>query len=83
MPQKLIPTAAQKRNFVIHCIIFTIATVIMVMIHKKQGEFHWAYPWHAWIIAAWALSLLGHMCTVFFAYEDKGEQDYKRQAKNG
>lgn len=83
MPKKLKPSATHKRNFFIHFVVFMIATIVMVMIHRKQGETGWAYPWHAWIIAAWGLSLIGHWCAVFFSYEDKGEQEYYRQTKNG
>lgn len=83
MPRKIVPTASQKRNFVIHCIVFAIATVIMVMIHRKQGEHHWAYPWHAWIIAAWSLALLGHCCATFASYADRGMDEYQRQQRNG
>ncbi len=83
MPRKVVPTAGQKRTFFIHFVVFAIATVIMVMIHKKQGEHHWAYPWHAWIIAAWGLSLIGHGCAVFTSYEDKGMEEYHRQEHNG
>jgi hypothetical protein len=83
MPPKLVPTASQKRKFYIHCVVFAIATIAMVLIHHKQGEHHWAYPWHAWIIAAWGLSLIGHGCAVFTSYEDKYHQDYKRQEFNG
>jgi len=83
MPRKIVPTAGQKRTFFIHFVVFAIATVIMVMIHKKQGEHHWAYPWHAWLIAAWGLSLIGHWCSVYTNYVDKGTEEYKRQEKNG
>jgi hypothetical protein len=83
MPKKLKPTGRQKSIFYIHLVVFAIATVVMVMIHREQGREHWAYPWHAWIIAAWALSLLGHGCAVYFSYEDKGHEEYKRQEING
>jgi len=83
MPRKIVPTAGQKRTFFIHLIVFIIATIIMVMIHRKQGEHTWAYPWHAWIIAAWGLSLIGHWCAVYTSYEDPGMDDYKRQESNG
>ena len=82
-PQKLKPTAAQKRIFFIHFIVFAIATVIMVMIHRGQSKEGWAYPWHAWIIAAWGLSLIGHWCAVYTNYGDKGMDEYNRQVKNG
>lgn len=83
MPQKIKPTGRQKSMFYVHCVIFAIATVIMVMIHKKQGEHHWAYPWHAWIIAAWGLSLIGHGCAVYTSYDDPGMDEYQRQSHNG
>jgi len=84
MPKKLKPTAGQKRNFFLHLLVFLIATIIMVLVHKSQGASgEWVYPWHAWIIASWGLSLIGHWCAVYFGYEDKGEEEYKRQAKNG
>lgn len=83
MPRRIVPTGGQKRSFLIHFIVFAIATVIMVMIHKKQGEHHWAYPWHAWIIAAWALALVGHGCSVFTNYEDHGMDEFHRQEKQG
>jgi hypothetical protein len=83
MPQKIKPTGRQKSIFLVHFIVFAIATVIMVMIHKEQGKEHWAYPWHAWIIAAWALSLIGHWCAVYTSYEDHGHTEYTRQEKNG
>lgn len=83
MPQRVKPTAKQKRNLAIHFLIFAIGVIVMVMIHHKQGEHHWAYPWHAWLIAAWSLSFLGHFCVVFFSQEDKGYKEYKAMEQNG
>lgn len=83
MPQKIKPTGRQKSMFYLHAVIYAIGVIIMVMIHHKQGEHHWAYPWHAWIIAAWGLALIGHGCAVFLSYEDKGHEDYRRQEQNG
>lgn len=83
MPQRLKPTGRQKSIFLVHFIVFAIATVVMVMIHKEQGKEHWAYPWHAWIIAAWGLSLIGHWCGVYRSYEDHGHDEYRRQENNG
>lgn len=83
MPQKIKPTGRQKSMFFLHTIIYAIGVIIMVMIHHKQGEHHWAYPWHAWIIAAWGLSLIGHGCAVFLSYDDKGHDDYRRMEQNG
>ncbi len=80
MSIKVTPTASQKRNFMIHSVVFLIATAVMFFIHHKQGEKEWAYPWHAWIIAAWGLSLIGHFCSVYFDYEDKGMDDFRNQS---
>lgn len=82
MSEKIKPSAKQKSGVAIHFVVFLIACAVMFFIHHKQGEKEWAYPWHAWIIAAWGLSLLGHFCSVFFNYEDHGEQEYKRQLSN-
>lgn len=82
MSERIKPTAKQKSKLVLHFIIYAIACAIMFYVHHKQGEKEWAYPWHAWIIAAWSLSLLGHFCSVFFSYEDSGNQEYQRQLHN-
>jgi hypothetical protein len=82
MAQKLKPTSGQKRTFMMHVVVFLIATAVMFFIHHKQGEKEWAYPWHAWIIAAWGLSLIGHYCAVYFDFEDKATVEYKRQLNN-
>jgi len=79
MSEKIKPTAKQKSALMLHFVIFAIATAVMFFIHHKQGEKEWAYPWHAWIIAAWSLSFLGHFCTVFFSFDDRGEKDYRKQ----
>ncbi len=83
MPNKITPSSKAKRNFMIHAVVFIIAVIVMVLIHHKQGEHEWAYPWHAWIIAAWALALLGHFCVTFFDYEDKGLREFNDQTLNG
>jgi hypothetical protein len=83
MPRRLTPTAGQKRNFLIHFVVFAIATVVMIMIHRGQSADGWAYPWHAWIIAAWGLSLIGHGCAVYTNYEDKGMVEYHEQSNRG
>jgi len=44
-----------------------------------KGVKGWAYPWHAWTIAAWALCLLGHWCIVYTSVEDKGYDTYRKQ----
>ncbi len=83
MSDKIKPTARQKSIFFIHFVVFAIGTTVMFMIHHQQGREHWAYPWHAWIIAAWALSLIGHGCATFLSYKDPGMEEYHRQSNNG
>lgn len=82
MSTKIKPTGKQKSTLMLHFVVFLIATAVMFFIHHKQGEKEWAYPWHAWIIAAWGLSLIGHYCAVYFNYEDKATDEYKRQLHN-
>jgi hypothetical protein len=81
MPAPIKPTSRQKSILVLHFIIFAIATVIMWTTYSR-GVKGWAYPWPAWITAAWGLWLMGHFCVVFFSTEDKGEGEYKRQQAN-
>jgi hypothetical protein len=78
MPKRITPTAKQKTGFLIHTVIFIIATVLSIMLYDK-GAKGWAYPWPAWTVAAWALCLLGHWCIVYTSYEDKGYDVYREQ----
>lgn len=78
MPKKIKPTAKQKSMFMLHTVVFTIATILSCMFYDKGIE-GWAYPWHAWTIAAWALCLLGHWCLVYASMEDEGYDTYRRQ----
>ena len=82
---KIIPTSGQKRNFYIHLVAFLVGTAAMFMIHAGQESAAkaWVYPWHAWIIAAWGLAVIGHMCALWTSYEDPGLEDYKVQTENG
>lgn len=82
MPKKLKPTGKQKTALVIHFVIFAIATVASWMLYDKGAE-GWAYPWPAWTTAAWGLAYIGHWCAVYTSYEDKGHEEYTRQANNG
>ena len=82
MTQMIKATAKQKRNLVIHAIIFTIATIITWKVYDMGVE-GWAYPWPAWTTAAWGLALIGHGCAVFTSFEDKGHEGYTRQESNG
>ena len=82
MPKKIKPTGRQKTIFFVHLLVFAIASFIMWTTYDK-GVVGWAYPWPAWITAAWALSLIGHWCALFTNYEDKGMDDFHRQVQNG
>jgi hypothetical protein len=78
MPKLIKPTSKQKSMFLLHAVVFAIATALSCMFYDK-GVKGWAYPWHAWTIAAWALCLLGHWCIVFASIEDAGYDTYRRQ----
>lgn len=82
MSQRIKPTGKQKQIFMVHAVIFAIATVAMWMLYDK-GATGWVYPWPAWITAAWGLSLIGHWCAVYTSVEDKNMDDYIRQSQNG
>lgn len=81
---KIIPTGRQKMIFVVHLLIFIVATAAMVFIHagQEKAAHAWVYPWHAWIIAAWALAVIGHMCALWTSYDDPGMNDFKVQTEN-
>ena len=83
--RKIPPTAAQKRVFFIHLVIFIVAVVAMFMIHAGQEKAAgtWVYPWHAWPVAAWALAIIGHWCALWTTYEDKGLTEFNRMVENG
>lgn len=82
---KINPTSGQKRLFYIHLIVYIIATIAQILIHRGQESAAkgWVYPWHAWIIAAWGLGIIGHMCALWTSYEDPGMVEYERQTQNG
>jgi cation transport ATPase len=82
MSNKIIPTSGQKRIFFIHCLVFAVANIAMWMLYKGNAK-GWVYPWPAWITAAWALAIIGHMCALWTSYEDAGMKDYERQTQNG
>lgn len=81
---KIIPTGRQKMIFVVHLIIFLAATAAMIFIHAGQEKAAraWVYPWHIWIISAWGLAVIGHMCALWTSYEDPGMKDYQIQTEN-
>jgi hypothetical protein len=81
MPQKILPTSGQKKIFVLHVLVFAIINALMWLTYDLGAD-SWVYPWPAWITAAWGLSLVGHWCTLYTTYEDKGMDDYSRQLKN-
>jgi len=78
MPKKIKPTSKQISMVVLHVIVFAIGSAAMLMMYDK-GATKWVYPWPAWVVAAWALCLLGHLCVVFVSTEDKGYSDYRHQ----
>lgn len=80
MPKKIKPTGSQKAKFYIHLVIYLVASAAMLLLYNK-GATEWVYPWPAWIVAAWGLSLLGHGCVVFASYEDKGMNEYLHQSQ--
>ncbi len=78
MPKKVKPTGKQKSMLALHAVIFAVATAASIMLYDPHDG-HWAYPWPAWTVAAWALALLGHYCVVFTSYEDKGYDIYRAE----
>ena len=82
MGAKIKPTARQKSTVFIHLVVFLIASAIMLFTYD-MGADGWVYPWPAWIVAAWGLSLIGHGCAVYTSFEDPGMDEYLRQSKNG
>lgn len=64
---------------IVHMVIFAIGTTAMQMLYDRGANGKWVYPWQAWVIAAWALCLLGHWCIVYTSTEDKGYSDYRKQ----
>ncbi len=81
MAKKIKPTARQKSILLVHTVVFTIATILMWTLYDK-GATTWVYPWPAWITAAWALGLVGHICTLFTSYEDAGLDEFNRLSNN-
>ena len=80
MPHKIKPTAGQKSKFYIHFVIYAIASAAMLIMYNK-GATEWVYPWPAWIVAAWGLSLIGHWCAVYTSVDDKGMDEFRRQSR--
>jgi hypothetical protein len=81
MPKKIKPTGRQKSIFYVHFLIYALASFFMLTTYDK-GATTWVYPWPAWIVAAWGLSLIGHACSVFLSYQDKGHEEFIRQTQN-
>jgi hypothetical protein len=78
MPKKVKATGKQISMLLVHLAVFAVACVIMWSTYSK-GAHGWAYPWPAWITAAWGLCLLGHYCIVFKSYDDPAYGEYRRQ----
>ncbi|RQO31490.1 hypothetical protein DBR32_05905 [Taibaiella sp. KBW10] len=81
MPQKIKHTSKQVSMFLLHLVVFAIANVIMWYTLYK-GETGWVYPWPAWVTAAWGLMVVGHACTIWANFEDKGMDVFKKQLNN-
>ena len=81
MPNRIKPTGKQKSMFFIHLVIYLVGFAAMWLTYDKGVE-GWAYPWPAWITAAWGLGVIGHWAIVYRSYEDKGQTEYKRQEAN-
>ncbi len=82
MPKRVPPTGKQKSMFLIHLVVYAIASALQLMMYDK-GATGWVYPWPAWTVAAWGLALIGHWCLVYRSYDDVGQKEYERQAQNG
>ncbi len=81
MPGKIIPSAKEKSRFMIHLVVFLIASAIMLFTYDS-GSNEWVYPWPAWIIAAWGLVVLAHGCLVFYSYEDAELDEFNRMSQD-
>ncbi|MEI8278873.1 MAG: 2TM domain-containing protein [Bacteroidota bacterium] len=82
MSKKIKPTGRQKGIFLAHLVVYAIATFLMWTMYDKNIV-GWAYPWPAWITAAWGLAIIGHWCALYTNYEDKGLDEFNRQVQNG
>lgn len=82
MSKRIQPNGKQKTTFLIHLIIYAVASGLMLTMYDK-GATSWVYPWPAWPVAAWGLAVIGHWCTVYRNYEDKGHDEFTRQTLNG
>ncbi len=82
MPKKLPTTGKQVRGWFLHLLLFAVVNAVLWYI-CYAGKEGWVYPWPIWITSAWGLLIIGHACTVWADYEDKGLDDWKRQAANG
>ncbi len=84
MPKRVQATGAQKRNFLLHTVVFIIATVVIWYMYKAEGikTGKWVYPWQAWVTAAWGLAVIGHWCAVYRSYTDPNHDEFTRQTQN-
>lgn len=78
MPKRIKPTKRQISFLLLHMVVFAIGVTIMWLTYDK-GVKGWAYPWPAWVTAAWAMWLTGHICVTFTSYEDKGLKQYRHE----
>ena len=81
MPKKIKHTGKQVSMFFAHVVIFAIVNAILWYV-CYSGATGWVYPWPAWITASWALCVIGHACTIWSNYEDRGMDIFNQQTQN-
>jgi fatty acid desaturase len=81
MPKRIKHTGKQVSMFLLHLVVFAIANLAMWYI-TYAGKTEWVYPWPAWVTAAWGLLVVGHACTIWANYEDRGMDTFKKQLQN-
>ena len=77
MPKKLPHTKKQVSKFVLHLIVYLVASAAM-WFSLGPGD----YPWPAWVIATWGLIVISHACTIWYNYEDRGMNAFHEQLKS-
>ncbi|MBL7705854.1 MAG: 2TM domain-containing protein [Taibaiella sp.] len=77
MPKKIKHTKKQVSMFIVHLIVYLVASAAMWFSLGPND-----YPWPAWVIATWGLMVVGHACTIWYNYEDRGMDEFKRQLNN-
>jgi hypothetical protein len=74
--------APSWKLLVIHAILYGIIITIMwiVYAHQDAASFGRTYPWPAWFTTGLGITVVGHLCNVFFDsnrnHEDKYYEKY-------